>query len=114
MTRSKGDDLPAGGTGKLTPGRGSRRLWPAIDARRRLNARPASGIPAQADPPDRNDPPSSPPTSRRRAKSSPTVVERAHHEGDFHREIVRRAKRVRERAAQSLRRSRRAEEPTEP
>ena len=102
MMGSKGDDLPEGDAGKPAPGRGSRRLWPAIDARRRLNARPADGIRTG----DRNQPRSSDPTPRAGAKRDRAVAQVGTSERELHRAIVRRAKRARERAAQSLRRSR--------
>jgi len=106
MMGSKGDDLPEGDAGKPAPGRGSRRLWPAIDARRRLNARPADGIRTG----DRNQPRSSDPTPGRRAKRDRAVAQVRTTEGELNRDIVRRAKRFRERAAQSLRRSRRSDQ----
>jgi hypothetical protein len=108
MTRSKGDDLPQDGATNRAPERGTRRLWPAIDARRRLNARPADDVRTKAEAPG-NGQASSDPTQKRRAQRGPTVVPNARNEGEFNREIVRRAKRARERAAQSLKRARRSD-----
>jgi hypothetical protein len=103
MTRNTGD-LPATSRGELTPERRPRRLWPAIDARRRLNARASDSIRTTSD--SRDDPGSSDATTTGRRKRSQTRPQSGGTEGELNRAIIRHAKRARDRAAQSLRLSR--------
>ena len=99
--------------GELTGDRGSRRLSPAIDAQRRLNARRADGTPTNADPVGPNDRRYAYPTrsydenglAKRLAKRGDAGVEDGMTERELYREIIRRASTFRERAAESLRRS---------
>ena len=99
--------------GELTGDRGSRRLSPAIDAQRRLNARRADGTPTNADPVGPNDRRYAYPTrsydesslAKRLAKRGDGGVEDGMTERELYREIIRRASTFRERAAESLRRS---------
>jgi hypothetical protein len=105
--------------GELTRDRGSRRLSPAIDAQRRLNARRADGTSTNADPLGPNDRRYAYLTrsyeekglARRLAKRGDGSAEEGINEREFYREIIRRAKTVRERAAESLRRSPRVAQP---
>jgi hypothetical protein len=97
--------------GELTGDRGSRRLSPAIDAQRRLNARRADGTPTNADPFGPNDRRYAYPTrlydenglAKRLAKRADGGVEDGVTERELYREIIRRASTFRERAAESLR-----------
>jgi hypothetical protein len=115
MTRRE-HNLAARRRGELTGDRGSRQLSPAIDAQRRLNARRADGTPTNADPFGPNDRRYAYLTrsydekrlATRLAKRGDGNVEDGKNEGELYREIIRRAKTVRERAAESLRRSPRA------
>jgi hypothetical protein len=101
--------------GELTRDRGSRRLSSAIDAQRRLNTRRADGTRTNADPAGPNDRRYAYPTrsydgealAKRFAKRGDGGVEDGKNEGEFYREILRRATIARERAAESLRLSRR-------
>jgi hypothetical protein len=111
MTRTE-HNLAARRRGELTRDRGSRRITPAIDAKRRLNARQADGTRTNADPFGPNDRRYAYPTrsyearARRLAKRDAGSVEGDQNEVELYREIIRRAKSVRERAAESLTRSR--------
>jgi hypothetical protein len=113
MTRTE-HNRAARRRGELTRDRGSRRLSSAIDAQRRLNTRRADGPPTRADPVGPNDRRSGYLTrsyageamGKRIAKRGDESVEDGKREGEFYREIVRRANVARERAAESLRRSR--------
>ena len=113
MTRTE-HNRSARRRGELTRDRGSRRLSSAIDAQRRLNSRPADGPPTKADPVGPNDRRSGYLTRsydgkavrRRIAKRGDERVEDGKREGEFYREIVRRANVARECAAASLRLSR--------
>jgi hypothetical protein len=102
-------DLPAPRRNGISRDRGTRRLWPAIDARRRLNAQ-ANSTRNDTDPVGRDDPHTAGPTPTqgpKRVDARPEVgasLEVRKNEGEFLREIVRRAKRARERAAESLKR----------
>ena len=93
--------------GEVTGDRGSRRLSPAIDAQRRLNAQRADGTPTPADPFGPNDRRYAYLTrsSRRLAKRGDVSVDDAMNERELYRQIISRAKTFRERAAESLRRS---------
>jgi hypothetical protein len=102
MTRNTGE-RPATSRGELTPGRGPRRLWPAIDARRRLNARPTDGIRTKADSLKRDDPGSPDATTIGRRQPGQASPQSGGNEGDLNRAIIRHAKGARDRAAQSLR-----------
>lgn len=108
MTRNTGE-LPATSRGALAPDRGPRRLWPAIDARRRINARPTDGIRTQADALKRDDAGSPDATTTGRRQRSQT--QSGGNERDLNRAIIRHAKRARDRAAQSLRLSRMSAKP---
>ena len=100
--------------GEVTGDRGSRRLSPAIDAQRRLNARRADGTPTTADPFGPNDRRYAYLTRsydekgpvKRLAKRGDVSVDDGMNERELYRQIIRRAKTFRERAAESLRRSR--------
>jgi hypothetical protein len=100
--------------GELTRDRGSRRLASAIDAQRRLNTRRADGPPTKADPVVPNDRRAGYLTwsydgeamGKRIAKRGDESAEDRKTEGEFYREIVRRANVARERTAESLRLSR--------
>jgi hypothetical protein len=101
--------------GELTRDRGSRQLSPAIDAQRRLNVRRADGTPTNAEAFGPNDRRYDYPTrsydenglAKRLAKRGDGSVEDGMTEREPYREIIRRAETFRERAAESLRRSRR-------
>ena len=101
--------------GELTRDRGSRRLSPAIDAQRRLNARRADGTPTNPDPFGPNDRRyaylkrsyDENGLAKRAAKRDDGSMEHGMTERELYREIIRRASTFRERAAESLRRSRR-------
>jgi hypothetical protein len=108
-------NLAARKRGELSRDRGSRRISPAIDAQRRLNALRADGTRTNADPFGPNDRRYAYPTTRfydddglvrRLAKRNDGGVEGDQNEREFYREIIRRATSVRERAAESLTRSR--------
>ena len=108
--------------GEVTGDRGSRRLSPAIDAQRRLNARRADGTPTPADPFGPNDRRYAyrryaylTRSSRRLAKRGDVSVDDGMNERELYRQIISRATTFRERAAESLRRSPRvAQEATRP
>ena len=112
MTRTE-HNLAARRRGELTRDRGSRRISPAIDAQRRLNARQADGTPTNAAPFGPKDrryaylTRSYEGLARRLAKRDAGSVEGDENEVELYRKIIRRAKSVRERAAESLTRSRR-------
>jgi hypothetical protein len=108
MTRNTGE-LPTTSRGAVTPDRKPRRLWPAIDARRRINARPTDGIRTAADALKRDDSGSADATTTGRRKRSETLS--GGKEGDLNRAIIRHAKRARDRAAQSLRLARMSPKP---
>jgi hypothetical protein len=108
MTRNTGE-LPTTSRGAVAPDRRPRRLWPAIDARRRINARPTDGIRTTADALKRNDSGSAEATTTGRSKRSDT--QSGGNEGDLNRAIIRHAKRARDRAAQSLKLSRMSAKP---
>lgn len=101
--------------GELTRDRGSRRLSSAIDAQRRLNTRRADGPRTKADAVGPNDRRYAYLTrsydaeamGKRLAKRGDGSVEDGKNEGEFYREILRCANVARERAAESLRLSRR-------
>jgi hypothetical protein len=113
MTRTE-QNRAARRRGELTRDRGSRRLSPEIDAQRRLNARRAVGTGTHADPFGPSDPRYAYLTqsleydglAKRLVKHDDGSVEGRENEGELYREIIRRANRVREHAAESLRRSR--------
>lgn len=113
MTRTE-QNLAARKRGELSRDRGSRRISPTIDAQRRLNALQADGTRTNADPFGPNDRRYAYPARssdeeglvRRLAKRSHAGVGDNQNERELYREIIRRAERVRERAAESLRRSR--------
>jgi hypothetical protein len=95
--------------GELSGDRGSRRLAPAIDAQRRLNARHAEATPTDPDPFSANDRRYSYLTRhdgegpvKRLAKPADGSMEEGTDEREVYREIIRRAKTVRERAASTL------------
>lgn len=112
MTRTERNSA-ARRRGELTRDRGSRQLSPAIDARRRLNARRADGTPTNADPFGPNDrryayltrSSDEKSLAKRLAKPGDGSVEHGKNERELYREIIRRAKTVRERATETLRRS---------
>jgi hypothetical protein len=112
MTRTE-HNLAARRRGELTRDRGSRRISPAIDAQRRLNARQADGTPTNAGPFGPNDrryaylTRSYEGLARRLAKRDAGSVEGDENEVELYRKNIRRATSVRERAAESLTRSRR-------
>ena len=110
MTRNTGE-LPATSRGEITPGRKPRRLWPAIDARRRLNARPTDGIRTKAASLKRDDPGSPDATTTGRRQPGTATPQPGGNEGDLNRAIISHAKRARDRAAQSLRLSRLSAKP---
>ena len=97
--------------GELTRDRGSRRLSPAIDAQRRLNARRADGTPTNARAGSANDRGDAYLSrsydenglAKRLAKPADGTVEGGMNEREIYRQIIRRAKTFRERAAESLR-----------
>jgi hypothetical protein len=101
--------------GELTRGRGSRRLSSAIDAQRRLNTRRADGTRTKADPVGPNNHRYAYLTrsydgeapAKRLAKRGDASVEDGKNERELYQEIIRRANVARERAAESLRLSRR-------
>ena len=110
MTRTE-QNVAARRRGELSRDRGSRRISPTIDAQRRLNAVQADGTRTNVDPFDRRY--AYPTRSydeeglvRRLAKHGHAGVGDSQNERKLYREIIRRAERVRERAAESLRRSR--------
>jgi hypothetical protein len=112
MTRTE-PNRAARRRGELTGDRGSRRLSPAIDAHRRLNARQADATPANTDQFSANDRRYAYLTRhdgeglvKRLAKPGDGSMEEGADEHELYREIIRRAKTVRERAAESLTRSR--------
>ena len=113
MTRTE-HNLAARKRGELSRDRGSRRISPTIDAQRRLNALQADGTRTNADPFGPNDRRYAYPTRsydekglvRRSATRDHAGVRDNQNERELYREIIRRAERVRERAAESLRRSR--------
>jgi len=114
MTRTEHNSA-ARRRGELTRDRGSRRLSPAIDAQRRLNARRADGTPTNADPFGPNDRRYAYLTrsyenglAKRLAKRGDGSVEDGMNERELYRQIIRRAETFRERAAESLTRSPRA------
>jgi hypothetical protein len=108
MTRTE-HNRAARRRGELTRDRGSRRLSPAIDAQRRLNARQADGTPTTAEAfddrryayltrsYDENG------LAEGLAKRGYRSVEDGMNERELYRQIIRRAKAFRERAAESLR-----------
>jgi hypothetical protein len=114
MTRTEHNSA-ARRRGELTRDRGSRRLSPEIDAQRRLtlNARRADSTPTNTDPFGPNDRRHAYLTrsydekglARRLAKRGDGSVEDGMNERELYRQIIRRAKTFRERAAESLRRS---------
>jgi hypothetical protein len=110
MTRKTGD-LPATDRGESTPDRRPRRLWPAIDARRRLNARPTDSIRTKSDPLNRDDSGSPDATTTGRRQPGTATPQPGGNEGDLNRAIISHAKRARDRAAQSLRLSRLSAKP---
>jgi hypothetical protein len=101
--------------GELTRDRGSRRLSSAIDAQRRVNTRRADGTRTKADPVGPNNRRYAYLTrsydgdalAKRSARGGHGSVEDGQNEREFYREIIRRANIARERAAESLRLSRR-------
>jgi hypothetical protein len=104
-------NLAARKRGELSRDRGSRGISPAIDAQRRLNALQADSTRTNADPFGPTDRRYAYPTTRsydedalvgRLAKRSDGGVEGNQRERELYREIIRRADRVRERAAESL------------
>jgi hypothetical protein len=108
MTRTE-HNAAARRRGELTGDRGSRRLSPAIDAQRRLNARQADATPTDTDPFSPNDRRYAYLTRhdgeglvKRLAKPGDGSIEEGTNEREFYREIIRRAKTVRERAASAL------------
>jgi hypothetical protein len=117
MTRTE-HNRAARRRGELTGDRGSRRLSPAIDARRRLNTRRADGTRTKADlhgPSDRRyaylarsyDGRA---LAIRLSKRGDGSADDGKNEREFYREIVRRANVARDRAAETLRLSRRLPE----
>lgn len=109
MTRTE-HNRAARRRGELTRDRGSRRLSPAIDAQRRLNARRADGIPTNPEAFDANDRRYAYLTrsyenglAKRLAKRADGTVEDDMNEREIYRQIIRRANTFRERAAESLR-----------
>lgn len=110
MTRTE-HNRAARRRGELTRDRGSRRLSPAIDAQRRLNALRADGIPTNPEAFDPNDRRYAYLTrsydenglAKRLAKRGGGSVEDGMNEREFYRQIIRRANTFRERAAESLR-----------
>jgi hypothetical protein len=112
MTRTE-HNRAARRRGELTRDRGSRRLSPAIDDQRRLNARRADGTPTSAEAFGPNDRRYAYLTrsygenrlAKRLAKRGDGGVEDGVTERELYREIIRRASTFRERAAESLRRS---------
>ena len=108
MTRTEHNSA-ARRRGELTGDRGSRRLSPAIDAERRLNARHVDATPTDSDPFSANDR-RYPYLTRhdgeglvkRSAKRGDGTMEEGTDERELYREIIRRAKTVRERAASAL------------
>jgi len=114
MTRTEHNSA-ARRRGELTRDRGSRRLSPAIDAQRRLNVRPADRTTTNAEAFGPNDRRYAYPTrsydenglAKRLAKRGDVGVEDGMTERELYRQIIRRAETFRERAAESLRRSRR-------
>ena len=113
MTRTE-QNVAARRRGELSRDRGSRRISPTIDAQRRLNAVQADGTRTNADPFGPNDRRYAYPTRsydeeglvRMPATRGHAGVGDNQNERELYREIIRRAERVRERAAESLRRSR--------
>ena len=111
MTRTE-HNRAARRRGESTRDRGSPRLSPAIDAQRRLNVRRADGTPTNAEAFAPNDRRYAYPTrsydenglAKRLAKHR-DGVEDGMNERELYRQIIRRAKTFRERAAESLRRS---------
>jgi hypothetical protein len=99
-------DLPERKRRKFSRDRGSRRLAPAIDARRRLNERQANSSPTSSEPRAPTDPGSADRALPGLTPRGDASVRDGTNEGEFHREIVRRAQTARDRAAESLRRSR--------
>lgn len=108
MTRTE-HNWAARRRGELTGDRGSRRLSPAIDTQRRLNARHADAPPTDPDPFSENDRRYAYRTRhdgegpvKRLAKPGDGSMEEGTDERELYREIIRRAKTVRERAANAL------------
>jgi hypothetical protein len=108
MTRTE-PNRAARRRGELTGDRGSRRLAPAIDAQRRLNARRAEATQTDTDPFSPNDRRYAYLTRhdweglvKRLAKPGDGGTEEGTDERELYREIIRRAKTVRERAASTL------------
>jgi hypothetical protein len=105
----------AGRRGGVTRDRGSRRPSFAIDAQRRLNTGRADRTRTKADPVGPNDhryayltrTHAGEALAKRSAKRGDVSVEGGKNEREFYREILRRANIARERAAESLRLSRR-------
>jgi hypothetical protein len=114
MTRTQ-PNRAARRRGESTRDRGSRRLSPAIDAQRRLNARPAPGTPTNVDSFVSNDRRYAYLTRSydgealaiRLAQRGDGSAEDGKNEREFYREILRRANMARDRGAESLRLSRR-------
>ena len=112
MTRTE-HNLAARRRGELSRDRESARISPAIDAQRRLNALQTDGTRTNADPFGPNDRRYAYPTRsydeeglvRRSTTCSHGGVGDNQNEGELYRETIRRAERVRELAAESLRRS---------
>jgi hypothetical protein len=110
MTRTE-HNRAARRRGELTRDRGSRRLSPAIDAQRRLNLGRADVTPTSAGPFGPNDRRHAYLTrlydenglAKRLAKRGDGSVEDGMNERELYRQIIRRAKTFRERAAESLR-----------
>jgi hypothetical protein len=113
MTRTE-HNRAARRRGELTRDRGSRRLSPAIDAQRRLNARRADGTRTNADPVGPSDRRyaylarsyDGEALAIRLAQRGDGSVQDGQNEREFYREILRRANMARDRAAESLRLSR--------
>jgi hypothetical protein len=108
MTRTEHNSA-ARRRGELIGDRGSRRLSPAIDAQQRLNARHADATPTDTAPfstGDRRFPyltrHDSEGLVKRSAKPGDGTMEEGTDERELYREIIRRAKTVRERAASAL------------
>jgi hypothetical protein len=112
MTRTEHNSA-ARRRGELTGDRGSRRLSPAMDAQRRLDARRADRAGTNAEPFNPKDRRYAHLTRyddegllKRLANRRDASVGGGEDEGELYREIIRRAKTFRERAAESLTRAR--------
>ena len=113
MTRTE-HNRAARRRGELTRDRGSRRLSPAIDAQRRLNTRRVDGTRTNADPHGPSDRRyaylgrsyDEKGLAKRLSKRGDGSVQDGQNEREFYREIMRRANMARDRAAESLRLSR--------